>query len=207
MSEIEDTELVRRRAARLSELLRAIDPAEEQIEASARAIRAQMTRPRRSRTWQMAAAITLLLLGTLAVPEARAWVALQLRGIAGLIDAETTAPVPDDPPAVPSVPEMTVAFVVSRDTFDVHTRHALGRMVVTRTAQEQASAAAFNAPAASFVVLSNGLRIEGPPSPGGSYRIAVPERVRVVRVTNAGRPAALYTIPVTGEVIIDLAIR
>jgi anti-sigma factor RsiW len=168
---------IERRSLRLRRLLEATDPAAPVRSLPAEAFRRRtlaLPRPR----WRLAAACTALLLGSLAVPPVRAWVAHTAGRLLGVgirrgpppAAAPAGVPVPIDTAGTlrftPAGPELTLEVV---------SRQAGGALVIEAVSGDEVTAVAIGQrDAADLVVLPGRLRIGNTAGSTGSYRVRVP---------------------------------
>jgi anti-sigma factor RsiW len=166
-----------RRSLRLRRLMAATDSAAPVRSLPADAFRRHTPAPTSQPRWRLAAACTALLLGSLAVPPVRAWVAHtagRLLGV-GVPRVEPSA-VPSRAPApidtagtlrfTPAGPELTVEVV---------SRQESGALVIEAGPGAEVTAVAVGQrDAADLVVLPGRLRIGNAAGATGSYRVRVP---------------------------------
>lgn len=194
-----------RRSQHLSQLLVGVNPTAAQVEDSAALIRAQLERDAMPRSWtrvpnvlKAAAAIALLLGFGLAVPPVRAWLGEWTRDLihrweGARTESDAPAPAPEPAPPAPTA-DVRVTFTVTTTTFDVDIGEHAGTLIIRSGAGRDGSAESTGVAGASFLVLPNELRIEGPTSPTGIYTIVLPAQVTSVRVRRADRADALHEI-------------
>jgi anti-sigma factor RsiW len=192
-------ELLRERSARLSNLLSDLNPAPDLVRQSAAALRPRGTEPQRAVAWwsissaplRAAAVLALILLGTLAVQPARAWMLERLRNIGETIGivAEETAPVPP----------------VAGDTFVIESSVAVGAVVVRRATALGATLRTPPLATTEVVYLANGIRIAGSGGDGATFDLELPSSVSVIRLHHADGSATAHTVPSEGTVRVDLS--
>jgi anti-sigma factor RsiW len=207
-------ELLRERSARLSNLLSDLNPAPDLVRQSAAALRPRGTEPQRAVAWwsissaplRAAAVLALILLGTLAVQPARAWMLERLRNIGETIGivAEETAPVPVVTP-VTLDQRTAVAFPVAGDTFVIESSVAVGAVVVRRTTALGATLRTPPLATTEVVYLANGIRIAGSGGDGATFDLELPSSVSVIRLHHADGSATAHTVPSEGTVRVDLS--
>jgi hypothetical protein len=206
-------ELLRRRSARLSEMLGAIDPAEAQIQASnlsARSTVLQQAGSRPATSWplQAAAAIALLLGVLFIVPPVRAWMIERARDIGHVLGFDSAEPsrTPVVPQTAPREADVSIDFAVETDTMDVFAAPRAGHIILRRTAASNATAEAVGATGADLMFLPGGLRIEGPDSPDAEYILTLPARAAAIRLRRPDGKRTLHVVPPAGtQTRIDLS--
>ena len=203
---------LRRRSARLSVLLTAVNPTQSQAKESAAAIRAQLSVSGRAR-WRatpllkVAAAIVLILGVASAISPVRAWMMERVRQVVAALRSPEFAP--RTTPALPTPPQtadVSYSFPVDSDTLELQLSQTDGQLVIRREAIARAVAEASRVANTSFLILPGALRIDGPSSAGASYSLTLPLRVTVVRLRRADRPSELLLLSPPGqELRVDLS--
>lgn len=205
---------IRRRSARLGELLRSSDweapPAPVAVPVTAPEVsrdelarrRARRERERRTAPapWLRAAAIVAVLLGVgIVATPLRAvvadWLETQWERIVAPGGREAPAAEPSAAPAEPA-PGSRVQFVPQGSVFtlEVAARQAGGAVELARSDARQAVAEQVGGGTpADLLVLPSGVRIENDPASSASYRVVVPEHVRTVRVRVGDAPAMVLS--------------
>lgn len=147
-------------------------------------------RPAPRRTWRRAAMIVLALAAAaLAAPPVRAWLASGLEAIRGAgrdAPAEAPAPAAVEPNAI-AFPFTDTVFVLTIDT-----RQSAGTLTIAFTMRPGPVRAEATSARPELMVVPDGVRIANDASDPGSYRIDLPEPVRVVRVRIAGVERLLH---------------
>lgn len=207
---------LRRRGASLGGILRDYGPDDYDVSEAGRTARARLglndirsiqsarRRPAVASSgtpvWARAAAVvTLLLLGALATPPARAWVAGTLARLSEILSGDQASSPPLVPAPAEPDDEVSITFAVPADTFELHVGGSpAGQLLLLATDAASASARAIGDPAAGLTLLPAGLRIEAGGSPDAIFRLELPHG-RVVRVFLPDAAPALYTLPAPGE--------
>jgi anti-sigma factor RsiW len=208
-------ELLRRRTARFSELLGAIDPAEARVQASRRNARAQVRQARSPGSsrfrplLQVAAAIALILGVLFIVPPVRAWMIDRVRDLAGALGFEspaTSAEIPAAPQAAPRDADVSITFALESDTLDVFAAQRAGRIILRRTTASSATAEAVGVSGTELVFLPGRLRIEGPSAPDAEYILTLPARAVAIRLRRSDGSSTTHMVPdARAETRIELA--
>lgn len=149
----------------------------------------QPTAPRHSTGWarRAAAALAILVAGSLAVSPLRAWVLDRWT-------SETTAPaaptrLPTLSPAVVAHVGPRILFEPASGAFEIAVQHAQvdGELKLETRDVARASAQVTNGGSESVLVLPSGLRIENGASSAASYSVVLPAGLQSVRVTVGGK--------------------
>jgi anti-sigma factor RsiW len=186
------------RSARLSDRLTASD-----LPAPAPALRpARRRRVLADPRWRVAAALVLLLGGTLLVEPVRAWIV----DAAGLLWAKATGhsratPMVPAPAPAPAPGAGSVTFVPAEPGFTVQVtrRQAEGSLTVETGAGPEASAAiAGGEGPAELVVMPDGLRIVNAAASTRSYHVRVPPSVSRVVIEVGGTVIRVVPAPASG---------
>lgn len=207
-----EDETVGRRAAALSTLLTSLDPADDEVAASAAAIRTALAASSRTAWYRSpkllrAAATIAVVFGTVAVvPPARAWVVDRARAAAAVLGGSAASPDgPGTRPAVDAAPPADAAavysFTVPGDVFEVDARGVSGVLFLSGGAGLLATA---EATGAGIVVLPGALRIEASSFQPVTARLLLPGHVTTVRVRLDGEITREVELPEGGEVSVRL---
>ncbi|HSK20317.1 MAG TPA: hypothetical protein VK912_14290 [Longimicrobiales bacterium] len=179
--------VLQQRSLRLSALLTAVDPSEEDVLASVRGIQPaldgsviplQQVR-HRTALLRAAAIATLLFGGLLLVEPARAWVGDQLRAAAGSLGLINVQAVPDPPEPPPAASDVRLSFEWASATFDISALTAAGTVVIRRGDVGVATAEIMGSPDGALTVMPGGIRIEGGGAPDAVYALTLPPNVEV----------------------------
>lgn len=166
-----------RRSLRLRQLLAASEPAAPVRSLPADALRRRPPAPTPKRRWQLAAACAALLLGSLAVPPVRAWVAHttgRLLGV-GVRRVEPSAAPVGVPVPVDTAGTLRFTPTGRELTVEVVSRQEGGALVIEAVPGDEVTALAVGErDAADLVVLPGRLRIGNAAGSTGSYRVRVP---------------------------------
>lgn len=200
-----------RRATRLSGMLAAVDPGEDEAARSADAVRAMLAgRPDSAAprsVWQRApvplraaAAILLLLVGIVLVEPARARVVELARDLAQAIGI-APANAPARSTAEPAGAPVRVAFDWNAETFVIAIDAAAGTLVVQRGPAGRATVEA-DAPGTEMLALPDGVRIGGADA-AVTWTVTLPPSVTMLRVRSpAGE--TLHALPPEGALRLPL---
>jgi hypothetical protein len=193
----ERRDVLERRSMRLREALAAADPAPRVLALHPDAlVRPTVRRP--AYAWRAAAAFAVLLVGSLAVPPVRAWIAQRAGAIMDLASgrhrptaaAPVRAPVPPD-----TAGRLTFAPVGPQLVLEVASRQAAGVLVVETVADTAISALVVGErEAAELTVLPGGLRVRNTRASTASYLVAVPLLLEEVAV-RIGREEPVFLRP------------
>ena len=199
-----ETDLLGRRAQRLSALLREADPPVPPIVFPAERI-ARAARRRTVVRWRVAAAIALFAIAAVGVRPVRAWI-LQAARVLWSAAAGTPRTVPQ--PVVRAAGASTVTFTPASSAFVLRVAQAqsAGTLTIEATNAASASASAGGGPgSAELVVLPDGLRIVNDSASAVSYVVRLPASVARVEV-GIGRasPRVLTTRGPGSRWVIDL---
>jgi len=190
-STFDDADIVARRSERFTALLAATDEAPRRVAFPSQRVAQATQRGRRVRRLAAAAAVTLVLAGTVGVPPVRAWIVSNAKALWSRIS-------PSPAPVIPVAPAIAVrdtalvgaVSMAAGDLFAVQlaSRQAAGTLVIERTDDTLASAAIVGSSNAELVVLPGGLRIVNAPDATSGYLVRVPRRVSRLTVTIARSP-------------------
>jgi hypothetical protein len=155
------------------------------------------------RSWPVAAAVVLLVLGTVASgAPVRTWVAQRWAGLRRLLHVpEATRPI-QTPTPTPSAPVGVVSFTPDSDVLVVRvaTRQAEGSLVLETSATPTASAVVRGqGEHEAIVILPTELRITNTAASRATYRLTLPSRLKRVDVVIDSDPAIAVTPVATGE--------
>lgn len=204
--------VLRSRSVQLSDLL-ASDPAlAELTRASADAMRPHIIQAARrrqrhhNRRWLQAAAVVLLLAGLIgSASPVRAWLLLRVHTVARAIGigggpaepAPATSPMSDAVDAA-----VRVSFPVRSAALEVAVLAEGGTLIVRRGTGSAASAEATGTRDARFVVLPDGIRIEGPAQPAGAiYVLTLPAHVSAIRMLAPDGTMTVHPLPDGSDVM------
>ena len=194
----ERREVLERRSMRLREALAATDPSPRVLALRPEALVRLTAPPGPAYAWRVAAALAVLLVGSLAVPPVRAWIAQRAGALMDLASerhrppaaALLLAPVPPD-----TAGRLTFAPVGSQLVLEVASRQAAGVLVVETVADSAISALVVGErDAAELTVLPGGLRVRNGPASTASYLVEIPFTLEEVAV-RIGREAPLSLRP------------
>ena len=182
----ERREVLERRSRRLREALTAGDPPPRVLTLPSGTLARVATVSAAGGRWRIAAAFAAILLGSLAVPPVRAWIAQRAGALLELAAgrrpepaaAPLRAPVPVDTAGrltfVPAAPQLVL---------EVASRQAAGVLVVETVADSTISALVVGErDAAELTVLPGGLRIGNARASAASYLVQVPFTLEEVTV-------------------------
>jgi hypothetical protein len=200
-------ETLRRREARLSTMLGALDPGTVRTHASAQAVRAMLDRgaraPTRGRSQLLRAATigAVLLGGLLAVQPVRAYVAESLHSLAAALGLVDPAATPE--PAVQQVDAGSVRIGIAWRGAELRLDVAgtRGTLEMRRGTDNEQVFLSYPS-AADVVVLPDGLRIAAPAT--GLYTLELPPHVERVRLAR-GTEDEVHEAPAAGSVRVQLA--
>ncbi len=155
------------------------------------------------RSWPAAAAVVLLVLGTVASgAPVRTWVAERWAGLRRLLHVpEATRPI-QTPTPTPSAPVGVVSFTPDSDVLVVRvaTRQAEGSLVLETSATPTASATVRGQrELEAVVVLPAELRIVNTAASRATYRLTLPSRLKRVDVVIDGDPPIVVAPVAAGE--------
>ena len=200
----DESDLLSRRAQRLSALLREVDPPVPPIVFPAERI-ARAARRRSIVRWRVAAAIALLALGAVGVRPVRAWI---FQAAHVLWSAAAGAPRATPAPVARAAGASTVTFSPASATFVLRVARAQvgGTLTVETTSSASASASAGGGQgSAELVVLPNGLRIVNDSASAVSYVVRLPATVARIEVgVGAAAPQVFRSTGSGGRWVLDL---
>jgi len=194
----ERREVLERRSLRLRDALAATDPSPRVLALRPEALVRLTAPPGPAYAWRVAAAFAVLLVGSLAVPPVRAWIAQRAGSLLELASGRHR------PPATASVPALVPPDTAGRLTFapvgpqlvlEVASRQAAGVLVVETVADSAISALVVGErEAAELTVLPGGLRVRNTRASTASYLVAVPLLLEEVAV-RIGREEPVFLRP------------
>lgn len=209
-STFDDGDVVERRSARLGALLAASDEAPRHIAFPAARVARAARRGVLVRRLAMAAAVALLLAGTLGVPQVRAWVVGSAKALWSHVKRTGTVPVRTAPATAPADSALLGAVTIPvSDAFAIRVmaRQAEGTLLVELTSDSVATASVNGASnTAELVVLPGELRIVNDRASQAGYRIRVPERVSRLTVQVGGRPVQVLRPGTADRWTIDVGV-
>lgn len=197
-----DTLVVDRRAANLSQLLAATDvPARTIAFPAQRVAVAQVRRARAAAVrWRIAAAIAVFGFGLSLVPPVRAWIAERAREILGIVAPAPEAPATAAAPMLPA-PGNRVTFQPSAEVFTLHvtSRQASGSVTIVTADAGDAAYLADKPGDAELVVLPDGLRIVTGRDAEASYTVRVPATLKRIQVRIGGEAVRSFVPERAGQ--------
>ena len=200
----DESDLLIRRARRLSALLREADHPVPQIAFPVERI-ARAARHRTIVRWRAAAAIALFAVAVVGVHPVRAWI---LQAARVLWSAASGAPRPAAPPVARVAGASTVTFSPPSAVFVLRVAQAQsgGTLTIETTSASSASASAGGGQgSAELVVLPDGLRIVNDPASAVSYVVRLPATVARIEVgVGAAAPQVLLSTGPGGRWVLDL---
>ncbi|MBR9989510.1 MAG: hypothetical protein KFH98_07130 [Gemmatimonadetes bacterium] len=221
--------VLKQRTRRLSALLDSMNPTQQEVQASAEAIRPTVIADgagshaettvaaadivTHTSWWRQpapalraAAVVTVLLGGVLLVEPVRAWVLDQVRTAAesvGLISAAPVVETPVTPVAPATGADLRLSFPWSSIVFEISAGSAAGRIVAAAGTDVQVTVEVAGSAGTTLMVTPAGIRIEGASDPEAVFTITLPPVVQTLRLNHDGRIVE-HAVPAGGPLLLLL---